>query len=108
MKCAFRRCEERAKTRGLCKDHYKRIFGDRPAPENPLKAYRDKKGWTQEELASALGVSVRSLREWEHKSHAPRFATLMTYGLEFLEMSAADSLSSKRRTGEHGIQDEAV
>lgn len=36
-----------------------------------IKVKRDDKGWTQEELAKALEVSVRTIRNWESGAAHP-------------------------------------
>ena len=37
-----------------------------------LKAWRDKKGFTQIEAAKRLGISVRTLQNWEIARNMPR------------------------------------
>lgn len=45
-----------------------------------LKALRQAKGWTQEELAGRLGVALRTLQRWEAGTHQPG-----AMGLKFLQ-----------------------
>jgi len=37
-----------------------------------LKAWRDRKGFTQSEAAKHLGISVRTLQNWEIERNMPR------------------------------------
>ncbi len=37
-----------------------------------LKAWRDRKGFTQTEAAKHLGISVRTLQNWEIERNMPR------------------------------------
>lgn len=37
-----------------------------------LKEYRERRGFTQEEAAAKLGVSVRTLQNWEIARNMPR------------------------------------
>lgn len=39
-----------------------------------IRRAREKRGWTQEQLAKALGVSVMTIRNWEAGRHAPKNA----------------------------------
>lgn len=41
-----------------------------------LKASRKKRGWSQEILADCLGISVRTVQEWEQGRRTPRGLTL--------------------------------
>jgi len=40
-------------------------------PHQALKKLRDKRGWTQEELARNIGVSVFSVNRWERGAFKP-------------------------------------
>lgn len=47
-----------------------------------IKAAREKKGMTQESLASALGVSINSVWRWEKGERAPSTGNLMRIAME--------------------------
>ena len=42
------------------------LLKDRPALGRSIKAARQAKGWSQQQLASATGVSVFTVSRWEH------------------------------------------
>jgi Predicted transcription factor, homolog of eukaryotic MBF1 len=39
-----------------------------------IRAARQRRGWTQEELAARLGVGVTSIKNWESDKHEPKSA----------------------------------
>ena len=43
-----------------------------PKPNYKLQAARDRKVWTLEEAAEAIGVDVQTFWRWENSVHRPR------------------------------------
>lgn len=52
------------------------MTGMAPTPKKPrvseLYHWRIAKGWTQDEMAKELGISVRTLQRWEESKRLPK------------------------------------
>lgn len=55
------------------------------APEilNRVKEYRDARGWTQQQLADAVGVSRQSINSIERDRYIPSLPLALTFGRVF-------------------------
>lgn len=58
-----------------------------------LKALRQAKGWTQEEVAGRLGVALRTLQRWEAGTHKPSMPAMRA--LQDLEEKAGRRVSEE-------------
>lgn len=66
-----------------------------PHPGEHIVAARRRKFLTQRELADAVGVSARSIREWEAGRSRPTLAHVAKLAQELeLEQSAIDELAA--------------
>lgn len=45
-----------------------------PMTASDVQAYRERMGWTQQQMASRCGVTVRAIRRWE-RNGAPETAS---------------------------------
>lgn len=52
----------------------------RTKTENGIAAARREKGWTQQELADAIGVAQQHVQRWEAGVHRPSIEVLMKMG----------------------------
>lgn len=58
-----------------------------------IKEYREKKGWTQEQLADKIGVVKSAVSMWETGDRKPDICTLKKLA-ELLECTADDLLKN--------------
>ena len=58
-----------------------------------LKAWRESRGYSQEELASTLGVTIVCISRWENK--ARKIPSFLHLALECLDKKGGDKKSSK-------------
>ena len=61
-----------------------------------IKFYRKEKGFTQEQLAEAMGVSVGAVSKWESGASAPELSLIMELA-DFFEISVDALLGFKTR-----------
>ena len=54
-----------------------------PAVKNLVKELRDKRGWTQEELAAAVGVSRQSINSIERDRYVPSLPLALMFARVF-------------------------
>ena len=54
-----------------------------PAIENKVKELRTLRGWTQQELADAVGVSRQSINSIERQRYEPSLALALTFARVF-------------------------
>ena len=54
-----------------------------PKVENRVKELRTERGWTQEELAHAVGVSRQSINSIERQRYEPSLALALTFARVF-------------------------
>ena len=54
-----------------------------PNVRNRVKELRDKRGWTQQELADAVGVSRQSINSIERERYIPSLPLALTFARVF-------------------------
>jgi putative transcriptional regulator len=54
-----------------------------PSVRNRVKELRDKRGWTQQELADAVGVSRQSINSIERERYVPSLPLALTFARVF-------------------------
>jgi putative transcriptional regulator len=54
-----------------------------PNVRNRVKELRDKRGWTQQELADAVGVSRQSINSIERERYVPSLPLALTFARIF-------------------------
>ena len=54
-----------------------------PNVRNRVKELRDKRGWTQQELADAVGVSRQSINSIERQRYEPSLTLALTFARVF-------------------------
>jgi putative transcriptional regulator len=54
-----------------------------PNVRNRVKELRDKRGWTQQELADAVGVSRQSINSIERERYVPSLPLALTFARVF-------------------------
>lgn len=54
-----------------------------PSIRNRIKELRSARGWTQEQLAKAVGVSRQSINSIERDRYVPSLALALTFALVF-------------------------
>ena len=54
-----------------------------PIVRNRVKELRDKRGWTQQELADAVGVSRQSINSIERERYVPSLPLALTFARIF-------------------------
>jgi putative transcriptional regulator len=54
-----------------------------PAIHNRIKELRNARGWTQEDLAKAVGVSRQSINSIERDRYVPSLELALTFALVF-------------------------
>jgi len=54
-----------------------------PHVRNRVKELRDKRGWTQQELADAVGVSRQSINSIERERYVPSLPLALTFARVF-------------------------
>lgn len=64
-----------------------------------IKKYREKKGYTQEELAEKIGISPRQVQRIEYNESNTKIKTLRKY-IEILEIEDADIIKIIKNTEE--------
>lgn len=54
-----------------------------PAVKNRIKEFRSARGWTQEQLAGAVGVSRQSINSIERDRYVPSLVLALTFAKVF-------------------------
>ena len=68
-----------------------------PVIHNRVKAFRNTRGWTQEQLAQAVGVSRQSINSIERDRYVPSLLLALTFAKVFnCPMDAIFTLENKK------------
>jgi putative transcriptional regulator len=69
-----------------------------PNVRNRVKELRDKRGWTQQELADAVGVSRQSINSIERERYVPSLPLALTFARVFrCSMEQIFTLEEKKK-----------
>ena len=63
---------------------------------NRVKEFRDARGWTQQQLADAVGVSRQSINSIERNRYVPSLELALTFGRVF-KLSLEDIFTLKAK-----------